>query len=108
MTLSSSKLMVIGAAGARHVEALGDAVDRDHLLRAEQHGAADRHLPDGPGAPDRDRVGRLDVALDRGLPAGREDVAEKQHLLVGKAAFGTLMWVLSANGTRTYSAWPPA
>src|SRR5215211_3583637 len=75
-----------GAAGARHVEALGDAVDRDHLLRSEQHGRADRHLPDGSGAPDRDRVLGIDVALDRGLPAGREDVAEKQDLLVGKAA----------------------
>ena len=108
MTLSSSKLMVIGAAGPRHGEALGHAVDRDHLLGAEQHGAADRHLPDRAAAPDRDRVGRLDVALHRGLPAGREDVAEEQHLLVGEAVCGTLMWVLSAKGTRTYSAWPPA
>ena len=41
--------------------------------------------PTGPAAPDRDGVGGLDVALDGGLPAGREDVAEEQHLLVREA-----------------------
>ena len=74
-----------GAAGFGHAEPLGQAVDRDHLVGAEQNGAADRHLSDGTAAPDRDRIGRLDVALHGRLPAGREDVAEKQHLLVGNA-----------------------
>ena len=86
MTLSVVEVDGDGAAGARHVEALGHAVDRDHLLGAEQHRRADRHLADRAGAPDRDRVVRLDVALHRGLPAGREDVAEEQDLLVGEAA----------------------
>ena len=85
MTLSVSKLIGDGAAGLRHGEALRHAVDADHLLGAEQDGAADRHLADRPGAPDRDRVGGLDVALHGRLPAGREDVAEEQHLLVGEA-----------------------
>ena len=107
ITLSVSKLIGDGAAGLGHAEPLGHAVDGDHLLGAEQDGAADRHLADGTGAPDRDRVGRLDVALDGPLPAGREDVAEEEHLLVREAVFGTLMCVLSAKGTRTYSACPP-
>ena len=51
------------AAGARHLEPFGHVVDRDHLLGAEHHGAADRELADRARAPDRDRVGRLDVAL---------------------------------------------
>jgi len=97
-----------GAAGARHVEALGDAVDRDHLLRSEQHGRADRHLPDGSRAPDRDRVLGIDVALDRGLPAGREVSPRKRTCSSVRPLSVTLMWVLSANGTLTYSAWPPA
>ena len=71
-----------GAAGFRHFQALGQAIDGDHLLGAEQDGAADRHLTDRTAAPDRHRVGRLDVALDRRLPAGREDVAEEENLLV--------------------------
>ena len=48
--------------------------------------------PTGPAAPDRDGVGRLDVALHGGLPAGREDVAKEQDLLVGQAV-RDLDWV---------------
>ena len=84
-TLSSSKLIVIAPPASAMLEPLGQAVDGDDLLGAEQDGAADRHLADRAAAPDGDRVGRLDVALDRGLPAGREDIAEEQHLLVGQA-----------------------
>ena len=72
-----------GAAGFRHAQALRQAIDRDHLLGAQQDGAADRHLADRAAAPDRHRVGRLDVALHRRLPAGRADVAQEQQLLVG-------------------------
>jgi hypothetical protein len=68
-----------------HAEPLGQAIDRDHLFRAEQDRAADRELADRPRAPDRDRVGGLDVALHGALPAGRENVAQEQHLLVGQA-----------------------
>ena len=71
-----------GPAGLGHRQALGHAVDRDHLPGAEQDRAADAELADRSAAPDRDRVGRLDVALHGRLPAGREYVAEKQHLLV--------------------------
>jgi hypothetical protein len=52
---------------------------------AEEDGGPDRHLADGSGAPDRHRVGRLDVALHGRLPAGREDVGEEKQLLVRDA-----------------------
>src|ERR1041384_140468 len=70
------------AGGFRHRQPPRQPVDRDDLLRAEQNGAADRHLPDRAAAPYRDGVARLDVALHGGLPPGRENVAEKQELLV--------------------------
>ena len=84
-TLSSSKLIVIAPPASRHVRRSGTLSMQITCFGAEQHGAADRELADRAGAPDRDRVGRLDVALHRRLPAGREDVAEEQHLLVGQA-----------------------
>ena len=71
-----------GATGFRHFQALGQMIDGNHLLGAEQNGAADRHLTDRTAAPDRHRVGRLDVALDSRLPSGREDVTEEENLLV--------------------------
>ena len=84
-TLDDALLLEIdcdGAAGARHAEPLGEPIDRNDLLRAEQDGAADRHLADRAGAPDGHGVSRFDVTLDRRLPSGRENVAEEQHLLV--------------------------
>ena len=57
--------------------------------RAE--GAADRQLADRPAAPDRDRVARLDVALGRRLPAGREDVARGTAACSSERPSGTLM-----------------
>ena len=55
-------------------------VDGDDLLRAKQHGAPDRHLSNRAAAPDRNRVGRLDVALDGGLPAGGENITQEKKL----------------------------
>src|SRR5207248_7785286 len=84
-TLDDALLLEIdcdGAAGARHAEPLGEPIDRNDLLRAEQDGAADRHLADRAGAPDGHGVSRFDVTLDRRLPSGRENVAEEQYLLV--------------------------
>src|SRR5690606_28434856 len=74
-----------GAAGAGHGQPLGHVVDAHHLPGAHHHRAADGELAHRPRAPDRHRVGGLDVTLRRGLPAGRQDVAEEQHLLVGHA-----------------------
>src|SRR4051812_7572468 len=71
-----------GATGFRHFQALRHMIDGDHLLGAEEDGAADRHLTDGTAAPDRNGIGRLDIALDGGLPSGREDVTEEENLLV--------------------------
>ena len=71
-----------GATGFRHFQALRQMIDGDHLLGTKEDGAADRHLTDGTAAPDRYRVRRLDVALDSGLPSGREDVTEEENLLV--------------------------
>src|SRR5215216_4515090 len=61
-----------GAARFGRRQAFRKAIDRDDLPDAEQHRAPYRHLADGAVAPDRDSVCRLDVALNRCLPAGRE------------------------------------
>src|SRR5690606_34035155 len=74
-----------GAASARHGQPLGHVVDTDHLPGAHHHRATNGELTHRPGTPDGHGVGGLDIALRRGLPAGRQDVAEKQHLLVGHA-----------------------
>jgi hypothetical protein len=43
-------------------------------------------LPDRARAPDCDRVGRLDVALRRRLPTGREHVGQEQQFIVRQRA----------------------
>src|SRR5947209_107441 len=73
-----------GAAGFRHSEPLRQHVDGNDLFGAEQDRAADRHLADRTAAPDRDNIGRLDVALNGGLPSRRENVAEEENLLVSE------------------------
>ena len=74
----------VGAELARALEPVRDAVDRDHALGAQQERALDREPSDRAAAPDRDGVAGRDLRLLRGLPAGREDVGEEQHLLVGQ------------------------
>src|SRR3954470_5993110 len=71
------------AACLGHREALRETINRDDLFGPEQHSASDSHLPDRAAAPDRDSVGRLDVALNRSLPAGREYIGQEQQLFVG-------------------------
>ncbi|CAN5717757.1 hypothetical protein BH23PSE1_BH23PSE1_08560 [soil metagenome] len=73
-----------GALLRGHGEALGHVVDHRDLARAHHQGGEDAELADRPRAPDDDRVGRLDLAIGGGLPAGRQDVAEEQHLLVAE------------------------
>ena len=78
--------MVMAPPALRHGQAFRHIVDGNHLLGAEQDGAANAELAYRAGAPYRDGIGRLDVALHRRLPAGGKDVAEKQHLLVAELA----------------------
>ena len=94
------------AAGLSHAQTFRKAIDGHDLLGAQKKGAANRHLADRAAAPDRDGIGWFDLALRRGLPAGGENVAKEQDLLV-RQAFRTLICVASANGTRRYSACPP-
>ena len=98
----------LGSGRLGHREPLGNALDRDDPLGAEEEGAADRKLADGAGAEDRDRVAGRDVAVLRRHPARREDVGEEEDLLVGRSRRGSSGGPTSAYGTRTYSACPPA
>jgi hypothetical protein len=50
---------------ARHAKPLREAVDPDHALGAEQEGALDGELPDGPASPHGNRVTGLDSAAGR-------------------------------------------
>src|SRR5919202_3931144 len=68
-----------------HPEPLRDAVDGDNALGAEQVGALDRELPHRTAAPHCDHIARLNVARLGSHVAGRENVGEKQDLLVGEA-----------------------
>src|SRR5271157_5904162 len=76
---------LVRAARLRHRQAVRKPVDTDDFLGAEQHCAPNAELANRPGAPDRDRVSRPDIALHRSLPASRKDVAQEQDLLVGEA-----------------------
>src|SRR5208283_5136536 len=76
---------------ARHLESFGNGVDCNDALGAEQERAADRHLSHGPAAPGGDGIALLNVAEFGGHVAGREDVREEDHLVVGKT-LGDLDW----------------
>ena len=75
----------LGAAGFRHRQPLGHLVDCDHAAGAQQQRRADRELADGPAAPDRHGIPGLDLGIDGGHVAGREDVRKKERLLIGHA-----------------------
>ncbi len=70
-----------------HLQALGNPIDRQHLLRTEQEGASDRKLPHRAAPPNGDRIARLNVAVFSGHVAGRENVREEQDLLIGQSVF---------------------
>ncbi len=69
---------------SRLAQALGETIDRDDALRAEQIGARDGEQSDGAASPHGDGVALPDRAVLRTHVAGRENVREKQHLLVGE------------------------
>ena len=106
-TLSSSKSIVIAPPARAMSRRSGTLSIAITCLAPSRTALRIAIWPTGPQPQIADRVGRLDVALHRGLPAGREDVAEEQHLLVGQAVGNLDVASTSANGTRTYSAWPP-
>ena len=62
-----------------------EMVDGDDPLGTEQQRRLDREQPDRAAAPHGDRVAGLDVGIDRGLPAGRQDVGQEQDLVVLEA-----------------------
>ena len=110
---STIDLFVVDASRRRPSRApcgggIGKRSIADHALGAEQERAFHRELPDRAAAPDRDGVARLDVAHVRAHVACREDIGQEQHLLVGQVRPAPSAGPTSANGTRAYSAWPPA
>ena len=72
-------------------------------LRGQQRGKADR-----PGADDRHRGARLNLAVQHAaLEAGRQDVAEHhERFFIGAGGNGYRL--VSACGMRTYSACVPS
>ena len=85
--LQDALLLVVDRVGSpglvrRHRQAVGEAVDRDHALGAEQLGAGDRELAHRSTAPDGDHVAALDVAHFGAHVAGWEDVGQEEDLLV--------------------------
>ncbi len=65
------------------LQPLRDAVDRDHLLRAEVLGDPGAHLPDRPEADHCARAAGLDVGVLHRLPGSGEHVGQEQEPLVG-------------------------
>ena len=81
--------MIVSAPNfAGQLQPLGEVVDRDHPFGAHQECRLDREQPDRAAAPHRHGIARLDVAVLRRHPAGGQDVAEEQDLLVLDAVVG--------------------
>src|SRR4029453_17973199 len=66
------------------MKTFGKTIDGNDPFRTEHVGAFDRELPHGTAAPDRNRVSGLYLAVFGGHISRREDVREKQYLLVGQ------------------------
>jgi hypothetical protein len=69
----------------RHGQALGDQIDREHVLDAEVEGDPARHLPDGPETDHGERPTRRDLGEHHRLPGGGQDVGQEQEALVRRA-----------------------
>jgi hypothetical protein len=73
------------SAVASHLHAirnLGRVVNRNDLPGAEERGAANRELADRAAAPDRHGIVTLNVALLDGHISGRENVRQKDKLVI--------------------------
>src|SRR4029078_8992923 len=66
---------------------LRQTVDGKYPFRAEQKRAPDRKLSDRAASPDRDGVTGLDVVVFGSHVAGRKDIRQEQHLIVGQSVF---------------------
>jgi hypothetical protein len=71
-----------GARLFRQIEALRNRVDGDHSFSTQKECASDGKLPHGTAAPDGDSLAALQIAEIGRHETCREDVAEKQHLIV--------------------------
>jgi threonine dehydrogenase-like Zn-dependent dehydrogenase len=73
------RLRMAEAAGAApgHLQAVGEAVNRDDPLSSEEPGAGDGELSHRPAAPDGDDLAAPDVAHLGAHVPGREDVREE-------------------------------
>ena len=80
----------VGAELLGRLEPAVGQVDGDDVARAEQPGAHDGGQPDRAGADDGDDVARAHLAVEHAdLVAGRQDVGQHQHCLVGRRPAGT-------------------
>ena len=95
-----------GPEPARHLQALGDRVDREHLRRARGPGGLDGTQPDGAETEHRGGVAGAQPGVGERVIAGAEHVAREQRDIVGHAV-GHTPSVRFARGTSTRSAWAP-
>ena len=84
-----------------------EAIDRDHALGAQQERALDRELPHRTASPHGDGVARLRCCSSRRPCSRSERCRTGTAPARPMSASGTFSGPTSANGTRTYSAWPP-
>src|ERR1700749_1961745 len=70
---------------ARHGEPLRYGIDGDHAARAEKKAGADGKLADGTESKYEDRTAFRYVGFFRRHVPGRENVGEKQNLLICQA-----------------------
>jgi hypothetical protein len=79
------KIECFRASVAGQRQPLRNSIDGDDAPGTEQNGAPNGELADRPAAPDSNCFAALDVAKIGGHVAGRENVGQKQDLLIGQS-----------------------